>query len=95
MKKALLFTLYFIGLDDSSAQVWIRCSEGLPPDTAVSSLVKFGNAIYAGTQHAGIYKSSDHGSNWINAGFYDVRKPIIKAFASIDTFLFAAATSNG
>jgi hypothetical protein len=96
MKTGLLFALYFIVLHCSLAQSWIRCSEGLPTDTAVASLVKFGDAIYAGTQHAGIYKSINNGATWTNAGFYDpIRKPIIKAFASIDTFLFAAATSNG
>jgi photosystem II stability/assembly factor-like uncharacterized protein len=94
--KLITFTLFLLFNFVSNAQTWIRCSNGLPRDTAVSSLTKIGNTLFAGTEHAGIYKSIDQGNTWITTGFYTpVRISIAKCMTSIDTFVFAGLTGNG
>ncbi|HZV44133.1 MAG TPA: hypothetical protein VFF90_06630 [Saprospiraceae bacterium] len=80
----------------SYSQSWIRCSIGLPPDTAVASLTKIGDVLFAGTDHAGVYKSLDGGNSWINTHLDDpIRIPLVKSMATIDTFVFAGQTNNG
>ncbi|MFZ1677093.1 MAG: T9SS type A sorting domain-containing protein [Saprospiraceae bacterium] len=80
----------------SFSQSWLRCAYGLPQDTAVSSLAKIGNTLYAGTQHAGVYKSTDGGMTWVTTNLHNaVRMSIVKCMTTIDTFLFVGQTANG
>src|SRR5258706_1854034 len=96
MKIPFAIFLVFIFILPSFSQTWIRCSNGLPPDTAVSSLTKIRNTLYAGSQHAGIYKSTDEGNSWVTTGFYTpVRISIAKCLTSIDTFVSAGLPGNG
>jgi hypothetical protein len=90
-----LFILLLLSFP-SYSQTWIRCSNGLPQDTAVASLTKIGDVLFAGTDHAGIYKSLDGGNSWINTHLYDpIRIPLVKSMTTIDTFIFAGQTNNG
>src|SRR4030095_1424026 len=93
---SLLILAFLLLPFHSFSQSWIRCSNGLPPDTAVASLAKIGNVLFAGTDHAGVYKSIDGGNSWTNTHLYNpIRIPLVKSLTTIDTFLFAGQTSNG
>ena len=96
-RKVLFISALFIFVNHPSfSQTWIRCSNGLPPDTAVFSLARIGTTLYAGTQHAGVYKSTDGGDNWINTNLNDPdRQGTIRSLAVMDTFLFAGEGGNG
>lgn len=57
-----------------NGNTWILSSQGLPPNTAVTSLrANSLNHIFAGTSYSGIFRSTDSGNNWVpvNAGLYN------------------------
>ena len=89
-------TVFTFFICSSFAQGWSRCSVGLPQDTAVLSLAKIGTMLFAGTEHAGVYKSTDGGLTWVTTNLYDPDRPTsIRSMTTIDTFLFAGQSSNG
>lgn len=57
-----------------NGNTWILSSQGLPPNTSVTSLrTNSFNHIFAGTSYSGIFRSIDNGNNWVpvNEGIYN------------------------
>ncbi|MBI3257919.1 MAG: T9SS type A sorting domain-containing protein [Ignavibacteriae bacterium] len=81
----------------SKAQkIWTRCSEGLPADTAVMSLTKISSILFAGTEKAGVYKSTDAGNSWKPMPYLSIFKNSQTwAMTTLDTFLFTAQRGGG
>ena len=83
--KGLLVTL---STDNGTS--WTVVNNGLPND-AIGSLAVSGTNIFAGTLNNGVFRSTNNGANWTQAG---LTSTCINAFAVSGTNLFAG-TFNG
>jgi photosystem II stability/assembly factor-like uncharacterized protein len=84
----LLFTV-MISAFTFSQSAWTRASKGLPP-AHVWSLCQQGSVLYAGTEKAGVYKSTDQGLNWTaTATVPTFLNTQVWSMAVIDTSVFA------
>jgi len=75
---------------------WGPAASGLPIGKDIRSLISFGAYVFAGTDGDGIYRSSDHGDNWVKTDANNtlLNQELVLAFCIKDTALFAGA-SNG
>ncbi len=60
----------------------------------IKDLIKFGDAIYAGSWYYGVFRTVDNGLNWVQVNNGLTNEQIF-SFAAVDTTLFAATYGGG
>jgi photosystem II stability/assembly factor-like uncharacterized protein len=90
MKNVIRYLLIMIfastGMHPLFAQ-WVQA--GLPGGGSISSLARIDTALFAGTEGAGVFISTDRGANWtsVNSGLTSLN---VNALAAIGTNIYAA-----
>lgn len=91
----LLLCLLFLSLPIHAQDSWTRCSNGLPT-AQILSLAKAGSTLFAGTDTAGVYRSTDNGVTWtISSPLTKLMRIQTWCMTTIDTFVFAAHRGSG
>ena len=78
----------------NDVNTWTAGSTGIPAEARVTSIIKVGEAFFAGTDNNGVFISTDSGTIWtaINTGLTDLN---ISSLAAVDTKLYAVTFKKG
>jgi photosystem II stability/assembly factor-like uncharacterized protein len=74
-------------------QTWTSRNSGLPPVTAITSVVQAGSELFMST-YSGVYGSADQGLNWRQAGT-QLSGKVVYGMTTHGNDLFAATADNG
>lgn len=86
-----------IYISKDAGKSWSRSSVIHPSADFISSVVKYGNSIYAGTYNYGIFRSDDEGQSWqvINDGLPTFDSRTISDFVIENDHLYAGTIGGG